>query len=169
MLKKILSGIGMMMIGAFTFLFLNAFNSSLAVRCDLQNDQLYTCRSSSIILGITLLEVNAEQVNDIERDLTCKGAGPNRGCSAHAEFITATGETITLSKLYTDPGQVQKMVNELKPLMADKATSIDIVFSPSTFMSVVLNTIGGCVFILFLLIGLIFMFGKDAKDLKLRK
>lgn len=169
MLKKILSGIGMMMIGAFTFLFLNAFNSSLAVRCDLQNDQLYTCRSSSIILGITLLEVNAEQVNDIERDLTCKGAGPNRGCSAHAEFKTTTGDSIILSKLYTDPDQVQKMVDELKSLMADKVTSIDIVFPPSTFTSVVLNTIGGCVFILFLFIGLIFIFGKDAKDLKLRK
>lgn len=169
MIKKILSAIGMIMIGALTLLFLNAFNSSLAVRCDLQNDQLYTCQSNSVVLGITFLEVNAEQVNDIARDLTCKGAGPNKGCSAHAEFITATGETITLSKLYTDSGQVQKMVDELKPLMADKATSIDIVFSPSTFMSVVLNTIGGCVFMLFLLIGLIFIFGKDAKDLKLRK
>lgn len=168
MFKKILSGIGLIAIGIITMLVLKAFNTSLGVRCDLQSNQSYTCQARDTVFGITLITVNAEKVNDIEQDLTCKGAGPNRGCSAHAEFKTITRETIILSRLYTDPNEVQKAVNELKPLMVDKVTSIDIVFPPSSFTSIVFTSIGLCVFILFLFIGLIFMFGKDVKDLKVK-
>ncbi|MBV6399954.1 MAG: hypothetical protein CNIPEHKO_00235 [Anaerolineales bacterium] len=162
---SILIGIVVMVV---VFLSLGLLVSSLAVRCDLQNDQVYTCQARDTLFGVTIREVSAEQVYDISRELTCKGAGPNKGCSAHAEFNTATGETIILSTLYTNPDQVQKAVNALKPLMADKSTPIDIVFPPSTFTSVVIFSVVSCLFILFVLIALIFLFGKDPKDLKAR-
>jgi len=150
------------------FLLFGRLVSSLAVRCDLQNDQVYTCQARDTLFGVAISEVSAEQVYDIESELTCKGAGPNKGCSAHAEFNTATGETIILSALYTNPDQVQKAVNALKPLMADKATPIDMVFPPSTFTSIVMYSVISCLFFLFVLIALFFLFGKDPKDLKAR-
>lgn len=140
--------------------------SSLAVYCKLDGNQLYTCQARDTLFGVSLSEAHAEQVNNIERELTCKGAGPNKGCSAHAEFKTAPGETIILSALYTNPDQVEKAVDTLKLLMADKATTIDVVFPPSRFTSIVLISVVSCLSILFVLVAIVFLFGKDPKDLE---
>jgi hypothetical protein len=140
--------------------------TSLEIYCDLQEDQFYTCQSSDTLLGQTLKKVNATQVYEIELDLTCKGSGNTRGCSAHAEFISATGDRIIVSSRYTDPSQVQKVVNALDPLMASKSTPIDMTFPPSTFVSVIMISIGSCVVILLLLVAVLMLFGKEVKQLE---
>lgn len=151
-------------IGVMMFAFFAPSLTSLEVHCDLQADQFYTCQSRDTFLGQTLKEVNATQVNGIESDLNCKGSGPNRGCSARAEFKTAAGDLIALSRMYTDPSQVQKVVNALDPLMASKSSPIDMTFSPSTFVSVILISAGSCVVIFLLLVAILMLFGKEAKD-----
>lgn len=157
----VLVAVGTLAIAAFTM-------TSLEVHCDLQEDQFYTCQSRDTLLGVTLSEVNAEQVYAIERDLTCTGSGRNRGCSARAEFKTATGDLISLSKMYTDPDQVQKAVGDLTPLLSGKSTPIDMTFPPSTFVSVVIISVASCVFILLLFVALIMLFGKDVNELQPR-
>ena len=137
---------------------------SLEVHCDLQDEQVYTCQSRDMLFGWTLSEVTADQVYGIERDLTCKGSGPNKGCSARAEFKTSSADRIVLSRRYNNPDQVQKVVNALGPLMEGKSTPIDMVFPPSTFVSVVMITIGACMFVLLLFVVAIQIFGKTVGD-----
>lgn len=138
--------------------------TSLEVHCELQDYQLYTCQSRDTLLGWTLTESNATQVYGIERDLTCGGAGKNKGCSAHAEFKTSTADRVVLSRRYTDPDQVQKAVNVLEPLMTSKSTPIDMVFPPSTFVSVIMISVGSCIFIILLFVAIIQLFGKEVND-----
>ena len=142
------------------------FMTSLEVRCDLQDNQSYTCQSRDTYLGLSFSEVNAEQVSSIEEDLTCGGAGKNKGCSAHAEFLTTAGERVILSRRYTNPDLVGKAVNALTPLMASKSTPIEMTFPPSSFVSVIMISVGSCIFILLMFIAFLMLFGKDGKDLE---
>lgn len=172
MIKKIVKFIGTFVIvllagGAVLFLF-GGVASSLKVRCDLQEDQSYACQSRDAILGIPFTEVNAERVYAVEHELKCKGGGTTRGCNDRAYFITADGGRILLSGMYIDADQVPKMTDALNSLMAEKSTPIEATFPPSTFASVVTISVGSCLFILFLFIAFMTLFGKDAKDLESR-
>ena len=155
----LLVGGGIIVMGAMSM-------TSLEVNCDLQADQSYTCQSRDTYLGLSFSEVTAEQVSGIEEDLTCGGAGKNKGCSAHAEFLTTTGERVILSRRYTDPDQVRKAVNALTPLMAAKSTPIEMTFPPSSLVSVIMISVGSCIFILLIFVAFIMLFGKDVKDLE---
>jgi hypothetical protein len=138
--------------------------TSLEVSCDLQDDQSYSCQSRDTYLDWTFSEVNAEQVSSIEEDLTCGGAGKNKGCSAHAEFLTTTGDRVILSRRYTDPDQVRKAVNTLTPLLAGKSTPIEMTFPPSSLVSVIMISVGSCIFLLLIFVAFIMLFGKDVND-----
>lgn len=170
MLKKIAASLKVVFIAVLVaggIIATGAFSmTSLEVICDLQDDQSYTCRSHDTLFGWALSEVNAEQVSGIEQDLTCGGAGKNKGCSAHAEFLTTTGDRIILSRLYTNTDQVEKAVNALESLMTSKSTPIDMTFPPSTFVSVAMISFGSCVFILLIFVAFIMLFGKDVKDIE---
>ncbi|MCC7119525.1 MAG: hypothetical protein IT310_13455 [Anaerolineales bacterium] len=172
MLKKIVKLAGTLLSMVITLIVMTALFASLLtsleVQCELQADQSYTCESRDVFFGWTLAEVHATQVYDIERNLDCRGAGPKKGCSAHAEFLTTTGDRIVLSRTYTESDQVQKAVNALKPLMADKSTPIEMTFPPMTFTLVIAIGSVSCVAVIFLLVAVIMVFGKDPKDLEAR-
>lgn len=142
--------------------------TSLEVNCELQDDLFYTCQARDTLFDITLSEMNADQVYAIERDLTCSGSGNKRGCSARAEFINTSGDRIALSRMYTDPDQVQKAVNALDPLMASKSSPIDMTFPPSTFVSIILISVGSCIVLLLLLVAVLMLFGKDSKEIEVQ-
>ena len=139
--------------------------SSLAVHCDLQEDQFYTCQSRDIVFGLTLSKVTATQVFRIDSETHCS-SGSKRGCSTRAWFETASGEEITLSRVYTNNAQVSKVVNALSPLMENKSTPIDMVFPPAPLVLVIMS----CATLFFIAIlgfvALIFLFGKDPKDIE---
>jgi len=170
MLKKITGFFGtlitaILIAGAALFLF-GGIASSLEVRCQLQEDQSYTCEGRDVILGIRFSKVNAEQVNRLERDFSCGGSGTKRSCSERAYFITADGNRIRLSNIYISTDQVPEMVDTLNSLMAEKSTPIDKVFPPSTFISIITISIGSCLLILFLFISVMLLFGKNVKDIE---
>lgn len=170
MLKKITGFFGLFIItiliaGTILFLF-GGIASSLEVRCQLQEDQSYTCEARDVILGIRFSKVNAEQVSRLESDFSCGGSGTKRSCSERAHFITADGDRIRLSNIYTSTDQVPKMMGTLNSLMAEKSTPIEMTFPPSTFTSVVMISVGSCIFILLIFVAFIMLFGKDAKDLE---
>ncbi|GMV32473.1 MAG: hypothetical protein DYG85_05105 [Chloroflexi bacterium CFX1] len=172
MFKKIVKFIATFIIvffigGAALFL-LGGVASSLKVRCKLQGDQLYTCQSHDAILGIPFTTVRADRVSAVEHELKCEGGGTTKRCSDRAYFITADGGRILVSGIYIDTDQVPKMADALNSLMAEKTTPIDAAFSPSTFASVVTLSVCSCLFILFIFIAFITLFGKDAKDLESR-
>lgn len=138
---------------------------SLAVRCDLQEDQFYTCQSRDILFGLTFSEVNATQVFGIDIETNCSNKS-ERGCSSRAKFKTATGEEISLSRVYTDKVQVSKVLNELSPLMENKYTPIDMVFPPRPFTLVIMISATLFFTVILGIAALIFLFGKDPKDIE---
>ena len=169
MLKKITTlfkGFILVLFIAAILFIVGGIASSLGVRCDLQENQYYTCQAHDILLGITLSEVTAGQVYGLDYDFDCGGSGTKRSCSDRANFITADGDRIRLSNLYISTDQVPKMVDTLNSLMAKKSTPINMVFPPTTFTSIVTISIISCVLILFTFTTLLFLFGKDAKDLE---
>lgn len=172
MRKKITASLQVFMIAALvavgTIAMGSLFMVSLEVHCELQDDQSYICQARNTYLGWTLSEVNASQVYDVDQDLTCSGSGNKKGCSAHAEFLTTPGERVVVSRRYTDPSEVQKVVNALKPLMTGKSTLIDMVFPPSTFVSVTIISVASCIVILLLLTAIVMLFGKDGSELQPR-
>ncbi len=113
-------------IGTLTFAFGGMFSSSLNVTCELQNDGTYTCRAHDTLLGVAFSEKQAEHVTGLEQRLKCSGSGSKKGCSHISEFVTATGEKVQLSSLFTSSkSQVTKLVSSINGSMQAKSTPID--------------------------------------------
>jgi hypothetical protein len=137
MFKKFIAFIGdlllIVVVSGAIILFSQSLITSEHVNCELQQDQLYTCNTEDVIFGLKVSGVTAEKVYDIDYDLKCSKSSKARGCVAYAAFQIEGSEPTLLSKRYKNPDQVQKMVNILKPLMAEKDALIDMSFPPSTF------------------------------------
>jgi hypothetical protein len=101
------------------------FSTSLALHCDLESDNTYTCRVSEYVLQYTFSETSYEKVISTNRNLECSGAGGDRSCSAEGEFHTSKGERVIFTGNYTDPDRVQKLVQEVDGAMAAGNTPID--------------------------------------------
>ncbi len=118
-------------------------STSLGINCELQNDGTYTCQARDTLLGWTVSEKQAEHVVGLEQHVKCSGSGNKRGCSQISEFVTATGERIQLSRLFTtSQSQVTELVNTVNGLIKTKSTPIHYTsgFSPWLTFDVCLSS-----------------------------
>ncbi|MBK6794289.1 MAG: hypothetical protein IPG80_17525 [Anaerolineales bacterium] len=134
--------------GTLSFGFNTPFSTSLEIQCELQPDKTYICQVRESIFNWTISEQSYEQIIDMDRDLNCSGSGKNKGCSASAQFQTPVGEFISVSRLFTDPTQVQKLISAVKPLMQTRSTPIQY---EATRSPIILISVTACLTMVFLL------------------
>src|SRR5262245_22595449 len=111
MIKKLLlilaTSLGLL---CFGLIFVVIFVNATEVDCMLQADDSYTCTIRTLFLGqVQLFERRVEGIVDI----TIEDDGCSDGCSYRAEFVTASGQQVPLSEVYTDRGPVQQQVDTL--------------------------------------------------------
>jgi hypothetical protein len=113
-------------VGLLTFGIGASFSTSLDVTCELQDDETYTCQARDTLLTLAVSKKQAEHVVGLEKHLKCSGTGSRKGCSHISEFITASGERIKLSSLFTtSESQVTELVNTINGLMNIQSTPIN--------------------------------------------
>lgn len=120
-----------LLVGLASLGFSLPFSTSLALHCELQSDNTYTCQISENVLGYKFSEATYENVTSTNRNLDCSGTGSSRGCSATGEFHTSNGKRIIFTGNFTDPDRVQDLVTEVDGAMAAGSTPID--FSGNRF------------------------------------
>ena len=137
----------------FGLIFVLVFVNTTEVACALERDETYTCRVQTLLLGrVRIFDRLVERVEDIVVEEDCSD-----GCSYRAEFVTADGQQVPVSEVWTDRGPVERQADELRQQMDRGANPVLYTVEPSWW---VLWLVGGLTLMGLLLSPLVFLTGR---------
>src|ERR1051325_11391110 len=128
MLKRILIALSIS-VGSLVFglIFVVIFVNANEVNCVLKSDHSNTCQIRTLLLGkIPTFTKRVEHIVDI----TLQRDSCDDGCSYRAEFVTAEGNQVPLSEVYTDKGPVLEQVDTLGSQMNRQVDRISYTANP---------------------------------------
>lgn len=111
----------------FGLIFIAVFGNSTEIECTLGEVERYRCQTRTLLLGeVPIFERVVEDVVDIKVQVDdCF-----EGCSYRAEFVTANGEQVPLSSIWTEEADAAEPVHLIGLEFGRRAATIEYTIEP---------------------------------------